>query len=159
MGDGRIFFVGNTMIDTLLCTLHRLQPPSFWQEAGLTAGGYLVMTLHRPVNVDDAAGFARLLAAVQDGAGSMPEVFTVHPRTAKTLAALPARPAGLIVVDPQPYLEFNYLGRHACGVITDSGGVTEETTASPTSGTARQGSASRSSLSTCSVPLSAAIDS
>ena len=126
--EGRIFFVGNTMIDTLLCNLHRLQPPSFWQEAGLQAGGYLVMTLHRPANVDDAAGFARLLAAVQDGAGGMPVVFPVHPRTAKTLAALPARPAGLIVVDPQPYLEFNYLVRHACGVITDSGGVTEETT-------------------------------
>lgn len=128
VGDERIFFVGNTMIDTLLCNLQRLQPPSFWQAAGLQAGRYLVMTLHRPANGDDAAGFARLLAAVPDGAGGMPVVFTVHPRTAKTLAALPARPAGLIVVDPQPYLEFNYLVRHACGVITDSGGVTEETT-------------------------------
>ena len=116
------------MIDTLLRNLHRLQPPSFWQGAGLKAGGYLVMTLHRPANVDDAVGFARLLVAVQDGAGSLPVVFPVHPRRAKTLAAWPVRPAGLIAVDPQPYLEFNYLVRHACGVITDSGGVTEETT-------------------------------
>ena len=58
----------------------------------------------------------------------LPVVFPVHPRTAKTLAALPAPPAGLMIVDAQPYLEFNHLVRHAKGVITDSGGVTEETT-------------------------------
>ena len=57
-----------------------------------------------------------------------PVVFPVHPRTAKTLAALPDKPACLLLVDPQPYLEFNYLVQHARGVITDSGGVTEETT-------------------------------
>jgi UDP-N-acetylglucosamine 2-epimerase (non-hydrolysing) len=55
-------------------------------------------------------------------------VFPVHPRTAKTLAGLPNRPPGLIAVEPQPYLEFNHLVRHAKAVITDSGGVTEETT-------------------------------
>ena len=128
VADERIFFVGNTMIDTLLANLHRLRPPAFWESAGLQPGGYFVMTLHRPANVDDAAGFARLLAAVGDAVGGLPVVFPVHPRTAKTLAALPSRPAGLVVVDAQPYLEFNYLVRHARGVITDSGGVTEETT-------------------------------
>ncbi len=126
--DGRIFFVGNTMIDTLLANLDRLRPPAFWAEAGLQPGGYFVMTLHRPANVDDLSGFARLLRAVDEAVRGVPVVFPVHPRTAKTLAALPDKPAGLLLVDPQPYLEFNHLVRHAKGVITDSGGITEETT-------------------------------
>jgi UDP-N-acetylglucosamine 2-epimerase (non-hydrolysing) len=128
VGDEAIFFVGNTMIDTLLANMQRLRPPPFWAEAGLQPGGYFVMTLHRPANVDDAAGFARLIHAVGEGARGLPVVFPVHPRTAKTLAALPQRPAGLMTVEPQPYLEFNHLVRHAKCVITDSGGITEETT-------------------------------
>lgn len=123
-----IFFVGNTMIDTLLANLERLRPPSFWGEAGLQPGQYFVMTLHRPANVDDAQGFARLIEAVGRSTQGLPVVFPVHPRTAKTLANLPSRPANVLAVEPQPYLEFNYLVRHAKGVITDSGGVTEETT-------------------------------
>ncbi len=126
--DERIFFVGNTMIDTLLANLERLRPPAFWAEAGLQPRQYFVMTLHRPANVDDAAGLARLLDAVAEAARGLQVVFPVHPRTAKTLAALPAKPASLLMVEPQPYLEFNHLVRHAKGVITDSGGVTEETT-------------------------------
>jgi UDP-N-acetylglucosamine 2-epimerase (non-hydrolysing) len=116
------------MIDTLLANLDRLRPPPFWGPAGLQPGGYFVMTLHRPANVDDPAGFARLIAAVGEAVRGLPVVFPVHPRTAKTLAALPQRPAGLMTVEPQPYLEFNHLVRHAKGVITDSGGITEETT-------------------------------
>ncbi len=116
------------MIDTLLANLERLRPPAFWDEAGLKAGQYFVMTLHRPANVDTADGFARLLAAVGEAVRGLPVVFPVHPRTAKTLAAMPDKPAALLLVEPQPYLEFNYLVRHAKGVITDSGGVTEETT-------------------------------
>ena len=126
--DEQIHFVGNTMIDTLLANLERLRPPPFWAAAGLQPGGYFVMTLHRPANVDDAAGFGRLLEAVGAATRGLPVVFPVHPRTAKTLATLPARPASLLTVEPQPYLEFNYLVRHAKGVITDSGGITEETT-------------------------------
>ena len=126
--DEQIHFVGNTMIDTLLANLDRLRPPAFWAEVGLQPGGYFVMTLHRPANVDDAAGFAKLIAAVGEAVRGLPVVFPVHPRTAKTLAALPNRPAGLMTVEPQPYLEFNHLVRHAKGVITDSGGITEETT-------------------------------
>jgi UDP-N-acetylglucosamine 2-epimerase (non-hydrolysing) len=128
VGDEAIFFVGNTMIDTLLANMERLRPPPFWTEAGLQPGGYFVMTLHRPANVDDAGGFARLIDAVGEAVRGLPVVFPVHPRTAKTLAALPQRPAGLMTVEPQPYLEFNHLVRHAKGVITDSGGITEETT-------------------------------
>lgn len=126
--EEQIHFVGNTMIDTLLANLERLRPPPFWGTAGLQPGKYFVMTLHRPANVDDAAGFARLIDAVALGVRGLPVVFPVHPRTAKTLSTLPGRPTTLLAVEPQPYLEFNYLVRHAAGVITDSGGVTEETT-------------------------------
>jgi UDP-N-acetylglucosamine 2-epimerase (non-hydrolysing) len=124
----QIHFVGNTMIDTLLANLERLRPPPFWADARLQPGGYLVLTLHRPANVDDVACFGRLIAAVGDAARGLPVVFPVHPRTAKCWSALPHRPSNFIAVEPQPYLEFNYLVRHAKGVITDSGGVTEETT-------------------------------
>jgi UDP-N-acetylglucosamine 2-epimerase (non-hydrolysing) len=128
IGDERIFFVGNTMIDTLLANRERLRPPDFWDALGLEPGGYFVVTLHRPANVDDGAALGRMLGAIGAGARGLPVVFPVHPRTAKTLGALTDPPAGLRLVEPQPYLEFNYLVKHAKAVITDSGGITEEAT-------------------------------
>lgn len=126
--EERIFFVGNTMIDTLLVNLPRLQKPEFWDEQGLQKGEYFVVTLHRPANVDQGDGFARLLAAIAEGTRGLPVVFPVHPRTAKTLRDLNEVPDSFRLVDPQPYLEFNYLVQNAKAVITDSGGITEETT-------------------------------
>jgi len=126
--DDRIFFVGNTMIDTLLANMPRLTPPSFWNELGLKPGGYFVVTLHRPANVDTADGFSRMLAAIGEGTRGLPVVFPVHPRTAKTLRDLAQVPPSMHLVEPQPYLEFNYLVKNAKAVITDSGGITEETT-------------------------------
>jgi len=128
VGDERIFFVGNTMIDTLLANLPRLEKPAFSDALGLRAGEYFVVTLHRPANVDQGDAFARLLAAIGEGTRGLPVVFPVHPRTAKTLRDLNEVPANFQLVDPQPYLEFNYLVKHAKAVITDSGGITEETT-------------------------------
>ncbi len=128
VGDERIFFVGNTMIDTLLANLERLRPPPFWDELGLESGSYFVMTLHRPSNVDETETFVRLLEAIAAGTEGWPGIFPVHPRTAKTLRALTELPVNLHLVEPQPYLEFNYLVCHAKAVITDSGGITEETT-------------------------------
>jgi len=128
VGDERIFFVGNTMIDTLLANLERLRPPPFWEALRLRPGGYFVVTLHRPANVDRSETFARMLGAITAGTGGWPVVFPVHPRTAKTLRELTDLPANLHLVEPQPYLEFNYLVRHAKAVVTDSGGITEETT-------------------------------
>lgn len=124
----RIFFVGNTMIDTLLSNMDRLRPPMFWSELDLEFRNYLVVTLHRPANVDVAASLTLLLRAIADGARGLPVVFPLHPRTRKTLEANLGLPANIHFVEPQPYLEFNYLVRHAKAVITDSGGVTEETT-------------------------------
>jgi UDP-N-acetylglucosamine 2-epimerase (non-hydrolysing) len=126
--DERIFFVGNTMIDTLLANLPHLQKPGFFDELGLKAGEYFVVTLHRPANVDQGDAFSRLLGAISEGTRGLPVVFPVHPRTAKTLRDLNQVPPIFKLVDPQPYLEFNYLVKHAKAVITDSGGITEETT-------------------------------
>ncbi|NCC30499.1 MAG: UDP-N-acetylglucosamine 2-epimerase (non-hydrolyzing), partial [Chloroflexia bacterium] len=126
--EDRIFFVGNTMIDTLLSNLDRLARPACADELGLASGEYFVTTLHRPSNVDGGSGFARLLEAIGEGTRGLPVVFPVHPRTQKTLAQLPGLPDNIKLVDPQPYLEFNWLVKHAKAVITDSGGITEETT-------------------------------
>jgi UDP-N-acetylglucosamine 2-epimerase (non-hydrolysing) len=126
--EGRIHFVGNTMIDTLLANMDRLRKPSFFDTIGLQAGSYFVMTLHRPSNVDRGDDFALLLAAIGEATRGLPVVFPVHPRTAKTLRDIVSLPDNIHLVDPQPYLEFNYLVSHAKAVITDSGGITEETT-------------------------------
>ena len=128
VADQRIFFVGNTMIDTLLSNLGRLRPPPFSDEMGLQPGRYFVVTLHRPANVDASDPFARMLEAIAAGTRGLPVIFPVHPRTAKTLQTLPGLPPSLRLVDPQPYLEFNWLVKHAKAVITDSGGITEEAT-------------------------------
>ncbi|MFC5385292.1 non-hydrolyzing UDP-N-acetylglucosamine 2-epimerase [Aquamicrobium segne] len=124
----RIFFVGNTMIDTLLANMGRLRPPPFWDELELKPGNYFVVTLHRPSNVDALASFEHLLKAIGEGTQELPVVFPVHPRTAGTLKAMPGLPASIYFVEPQPYLEFNWLVKNAKAVITDSGGITEETT-------------------------------
>lgn len=128
VSDDRIHFVGNTMIDTLLANMERLQQPAFWGELGLTAGNYFVVTLHRPANVDGLDQLLAMLQAIGNGCRDLPVIFPVHPRTAKTLGELHGLPDNIKFVEPQPYLEFNYLVKYAKGVITDSGGITEETT-------------------------------
>ena len=126
--DDRIFFVGNTMIDTLLKNVPRLRPPACWQSLKLKAGQFFVVTLHRPANVDGEHQLLSLLRAIAEGTKGLPVIFPVHPRTAKNLRELDSATRQLHYVDPLGYLEFNYLVKHAKGVITDSGGITEETT-------------------------------
>lgn len=126
--ESSILFVGNTMIDTLLANLGRLREPSCWKPARLEPGSYLVLTLHRPANVDDPSSLRRLLDTIVAHRRGRLVVFPVHPRTAKSLAAIGGAPEGILPVEPQPYLEFIYLVKHSRGVITDSGGITEETT-------------------------------
>lgn len=126
--DERIFFVGNTMIDTLLAHLPKLRRPPCWDELALQPARYFVLTLHRPANVDGTHQLLRTLHAIADGTGGLPVVFPVHPRTALSLRQVEGEIPGLHYVDPQGYLEFNYLVKHARAVITDSGGVTEEST-------------------------------
>ncbi|MDI9245000.1 UDP-N-acetylglucosamine 2-epimerase (non-hydrolyzing) [Marinobacter sp. CHS3-4] len=126
--DERIFLVGNTMIDTLLANMPKFSPPEFWDKHDLTPGNYFVTTLHRPANVDSAGAFAEMLQEIGRCTSGLPVVFPVHPRTAKTLRDMIDLPDNLLLVEPQPYLQFNYLVKHAKAVITDSGGITEETT-------------------------------
>ncbi len=126
--EDRLFFVGNPMIDTLLKQMPHLRPPTFWTELRLQPRKYFVVTMHRPANVDDEQQLLQLLQAIAAGTDGLPVVFPVHPRTAKNLRELQGQIPGMLYVDPQGYLEFNYLVKHAKGVITDSGGITEETT-------------------------------
>ncbi len=126
--DARIMFVGNTMIDTLLANLPKLRQPTCWHELRLKPKNYVVLTLHRPANVDAADNLHALLLAVSDACAGLPVVFPVHPRTRGVLAKLPPLPGNLHLLDPQPYLEFIYLVRDALAIVTDSGGITEEAT-------------------------------
>ena len=128
VADDRIFWVGNTMIDTLLKHRPRFVQPAIWKDANLEAGKYIVMTLHRPANVDEESNLKYLLEEIIAHTHGLPLVFPVHPRTAKVLEGLGISAPQLHIVEPMGYLEFNYLVEHAKAVITDSGGITEETT-------------------------------
>jgi UDP-N-acetylglucosamine 2-epimerase (non-hydrolysing) len=126
--EDRIFFVGNTMIDTLLTHRSSFIQPSLWNTLALKEKEYFVMTLHRPANVDEEDQLKILLSTIIDHSGNLPLVFPVHPRTKKMLEGLHVHAANLHMTEPMSYLEFNYLVEHAKAVITDSGGITEETT-------------------------------
>ena len=126
--EDRIFYVGNTMIDTLLKQRPRFQKPEVWEELGLKEKEYLVMTLHRPANVDEEAKLKELMDEIVAHSNGLPLIFPVHPRTAKILKGLGVSHPRLHMVEPLGYLEFNYLVERAKAVITDSGGITEETT-------------------------------
>lgn len=123
-----IFFVGNTMIDTLHQQMDAFMPPALWQESGLISGGYLVMTLHRPSNVDDPHTLRSIIDILEEKLAGVHVVFPVHPRTRANFERFGLSTRNIILSEPLSYLEFNYLVRHAKGVITDSGGITEETT-------------------------------
>ncbi|HRJ17096.1 MAG TPA: UDP-N-acetylglucosamine 2-epimerase (non-hydrolyzing) [Saprospiraceae bacterium] len=126
--EDRIYFVGNTMIDSLLSNMPRLRQPDIWTAAGLSEQSYFVLTLHRPANVDDPAQLKALIEAILEHSKDLPIVFPVHPRTAKNLPAEASASKRLLLTGPMGYLEFIYLVRHAKAVITDSGGITEEST-------------------------------
>jgi UDP-N-acetylglucosamine 2-epimerase (non-hydrolysing) len=123
----RIFFVGNTMIDTLYRCLPSAIKPALWNEVGLKNKNYYVLTLHRPSNVDDFQKFSTLISSI-DTMAKTKIIFPVHPRTKKNLNQLNHRIENIVATDPMSYLEFIFLLKWAKGVITDSGGVQEETT-------------------------------
>lgn len=128
VGDERIFFVGNTMIDTLLKHQGRFRKPVFWDDLRLAEGSYLVMTLHRPANVDQEEKLKELIDEIIENSFDLPLIFPVHPRTRKILENLGISHERLHLIEPLGYLEFNYLVERAKCVVTDSGGITEETT-------------------------------
>ncbi len=128
IGEEHIFFVGNIMIDTLLANRHKFIKPACWESLGLTNNNYLMMTLHRPANVDDGSTLKELVNEIVSNVQNLPVIFPIHPRTASIFSALGIKAANLYTVEPMSYFEFNYLVQHAKAVITDSGGITEETT-------------------------------
>jgi UDP-N-acetylglucosamine 2-epimerase (non-hydrolysing) len=128
---GRIFFVGNIMIDSLLFYLERAERSRIVEELGVTHGGYVLVTLHRPSNVDESGVFTGIMGALADVARQLPVVFPVHPRTRKMIESARcafAIPENLKLIEPLGYLDFIKAMRHARIVITDSGGIQEETT-------------------------------
>jgi UDP-N-acetylglucosamine 2-epimerase (non-hydrolysing) len=126
--DKRIFLVGNTMIDTLLEHRSRFIKPEIWNKIGLENKKYIVMTLHRPANVDEESQLKSLMDEIINHSYDTPLIFPVHPRTAKMLANMGISHPRLHMIEPLGYLEFNYLVENCMAVITDSGGITEETT-------------------------------
>lgn len=132
VGDDRIFLVGNVMIDTLTALLPRIHERRMAAEMGLKPGGYGVVTLHRPSNVDDEGMLDRWVSALERIGSNLPLVFPAHPRTAARLAGagLDRRLAqsGVRVIEPLPYVEFVSLVADSSLVLTDSGGIQEETT-------------------------------
>jgi UDP-N-acetylglucosamine 2-epimerase (non-hydrolysing) len=128
VSEDRIHFVGNTMIDTLLKQRSRFIKPVIWDELFLSAKDYIILTLHRPANVDDPGKLYRLINTILDSSRQMKIVFPVHPRTHRNLQSLDIDTTRLHFVNPMSYLEFNFLVERSFAVITDSGGITEETT-------------------------------
>jgi UDP-N-acetylglucosamine 2-epimerase (non-hydrolysing) len=126
--DDKVFFVGNTMIDSLLSNMERLIQPELYEQKGLVEKEYLVMTLHRPSNVDGFENLRNLLSIISENTKGKKIVFPMHPRTQKMFDKLDIRFDNLIVTGPMSYLEFIYLIKNSLGVVTDSGGITEETT-------------------------------
>jgi UDP-N-acetylglucosamine 2-epimerase (non-hydrolysing) len=125
----RIHFVGNPMIDTLLANLSRFDPDRMRTELGLSGGPYAVATLHRPANVDSPEAARRIVGAVSGLAELVPLILPLHPRGRPTLeAAGLASSDRLRVIEPLGYVDFVSLVRGAAIVLTDSGGIQEETT-------------------------------
>ncbi len=131
----QVWFVGNVMIDTLLANRARFRKPEIWDELKLQEKQFVVMTMHRPANVDEENHLRAMMEQIVDNVHGLPVIFPIHPRTAKLFyglwgdeAELAKRLPNLHIVEPMGYLEFNYLVERAKAVVTDSGGITEETT-------------------------------
>jgi UDP-N-acetylglucosamine 2-epimerase (non-hydrolysing) len=121
--EERVRYVGNTMIDTLLANVDAALALAAWKDFGAEENRYVLVTLHRPSLVDDAELLARTMSAL--GELSLPVIFPVHPRTRKNLRDTPR---GVVLTEPMPYRRFLSLEARAAAVVTDSGGVQEETT-------------------------------
>lgn len=124
----KIYFVGNIMIDTLYKYQSRFAKPSLYEQLKLKHKGYFVLTLHRPSNVDNPLKLKELLTEIITHSNNKPILFPMHPRTAQLFKQIAITSDNLHLLEPLSYLEFNYLVEHSLAVITDSGGISEETT-------------------------------
>ena len=133
VAEEKIHFVGNVMIDTLLSNLEKARASRVLDDLGLEPRGYAAMTLHRPSNVDDRETFDRVFGAIRTISADLPVAFPAHPRTRKNMEAFGyfdsgGRLGGVRVIEPLGYLDFLRLMAEARLVLTDSGGIQEETT-------------------------------
>ncbi len=128
ISSDKVFFVGNTMIDTLYQNLNKLKKPPVLENYKISNGEYFILTLHRPSNVDSFEKLKLILETVEFNNKNFPVIFPVHPRTIKVLNQNGYISKNIILIDPCGYHEFIYLIKNAIGVITDSGGITEEAT-------------------------------
>jgi UDP-N-acetylglucosamine 2-epimerase (non-hydrolysing) len=127
--DETVRFVGNTMIDTLLASLDAARGLEAWREYGVEEGRYVLVTLHRPALVDQPPLLGRAMAALAAVAAELPVVFPVHPRTRRNLETGGLAAPRVVLTPPLSYRAFLSLEAAAAAVLTDSGGVQEETTA------------------------------
>ncbi|HEY7770712.1 non-hydrolyzing UDP-N-acetylglucosamine 2-epimerase [Longimicrobium sp.] len=130
IADAQVVFAGNVMIDTLFAQLPAARALGLLDELALPRGGYAVVTLHRPSMVDDARALAETLGALAEAAREMPVVFPMHPRTRQNVEAFGLAPMlhGVRVVEPLGYRAMLALTDGSAVVLTDSGGLQEETT-------------------------------
>tara|TARA_E500000331_G_scaffold182672_1_gene176030 strand:- start:20562 stop:21650 length:1089 start_codon:yes stop_codon:yes gene_type:complete len=123
-----IYFVGNTMIDTLIANKSKFKKPSIWKSLDLKKKSYIIITLHRPANVDEKIKLEKLLNEILNNSNGLEIIFPMHPRTKVVFDKLNIFNSKLHVIEPLSYLEFNFLVLNSFAVITDSGGITEEST-------------------------------
>ena len=128
INDNQIFYVGNTMIDTLLKNRSNFTKPLIWDEINLKNKEFIVITLHRPANVDEGFKLKQMINQIIQNSKESQLVFPLHPRTRKIIDKLDINHPRLHMIDPMGYLDFNYLVSKSLAVITDSGGITEEAT-------------------------------
>jgi len=129
----KVHLVGNVMIDTLLRSRESAEKSDILARLSVQKGGYAAVTLHRPSNVDDPGAFGRILTALETIGRDMPVVFPVHPRSRKNMSQMGLngrieRNPSLRLTEPLGYLDFMKLMSDAAVVLTDSGGIQEETT-------------------------------
>lgn len=131
--DNGIHYVGNIMIDSIRFCQEEIDKKDILSKLAISEGSYTLVTMHRPVNVDDVTGLLRLLETLEALAGFKSVLFVMHPRTMQNIARLGLNDRlralpGVTMLQPLGYIEFLSLVRHACLVVTDSGGIQEETT-------------------------------
>lgn len=123
----KIFFVGNTMIDTLIKNRKKFKKPSYWNDYKLIQNEYIILTAHRPGNVDDEDSLNLLIETILYNCKNKKVIFPIHPRTNKNFK-IASSFSNLITIPPAGYFEFMFLLKNSFAVITDSGGITEEAT-------------------------------
>lgn len=131
--EGNMHFVGNTMIDTMVAFEDNIEASDVMEQYGLKAGEYILMTIHRPATVDHEEGLRKLLTLIEDLSKNRHIVFPIHPRTVARLASFGLEERlraneKLILTEPMGYFSFQKLIKYAALILTDSGGIQEETT-------------------------------